>query len=111
MQLNAELVNVAGNFGPLGFVLLQCPMQIGQLLWRRRTGGHRRHRNGGWLATLLAIQRHSGCSGVNDEWTRAMLTLEEQVPRFASSLRTNRVHHAVIKQRLYQRCGPQASCL
>ena len=32
-----------------------------------------------------------------------MLTLEEEVAVFAFCLRTNRVHHSIIKQRLYQR--------
>ncbi len=32
-----------------------------------------------------------------------MLTFEEKIPRFISSLRPNRVHYAVIKQSLYQR--------
>jgi hypothetical protein len=33
------------------------------------------------------------------------LTLEEEVAVFAFCLRTNRVHHSIIKQRLYQRRG------
>ena len=34
-----------------------------------------------------------------------MLTLEEEVAVFAFCLRANRVHHSIIKQRLYQRRG------
>ena len=32
MQLNAELVDIAGNLGPLRFVLLQFPLQVGGFL-------------------------------------------------------------------------------
>lgn len=40
-----------------------------------------------------------------------MLTLEEEVAVFAFCLRANRVHHSIIKQRLYQRRGAHTSCL
>jgi hypothetical protein len=108
MKLNAQLIDVAGHFGPLRFILLQFPLQVGEFLRQCRAGGHRRHRDGRRFATALAIQRHSGGGGVNNERTGAMLTLEKEVAMFAFCLRTNRVHHSVIKQRLYQPRGAQA---
>jgi hypothetical protein len=103
MELNAQLVNVAGHFRPLRFIFLQFSLQIGEFLRRCRAGGHRHDRDRRRFATALAIQRHSGGGCVNNERTGAMLTLENEVAMFAFCLGTNRVHHSIIKQRLYQR--------
>ena len=40
MELNAQLVDVAGYFRPLRFILLQFPLQVGEFLRRRRADGH-----------------------------------------------------------------------
>ena len=71
MQLDAELIDVAGDFDPLGFVLFELMLYIRSLVgnldrvscgrFGSGTGNHR------WLATLLAIQRHPGRGGVDDE--------------------------------------------
>ena len=103
MQLNAQLVDIAGHFRPLRLILLQFSLQIGEFLRRSRAGGHGSRRDGCWLAAALAIHGHSGGGGVNDEGTGAVLTLEEEIAMFALRLGTIRVHRSIIKQRLYQR--------
>jgi len=103
MELNAELIDVAGNFRPLRFIFLQFPLQIGEFQRRHRAGGGGRRRDDRWFAAALTVYRHSRGGGVNDERAGAVLALEKEVARFAFCLGTNRVHHSIIKQRLYQR--------
>ena len=71
MQLDAELIDVTGDFDPLRFVLFELMLYIGSFVGNLdgvscgRFG--RRSGNRGWLATSLAIQRHPGRGGVDDE--------------------------------------------
>src|SRR5690349_15263562 len=110
MELNAQLVDVAGYFRPLRFILLQFPLQVREFLRRRRADGHWHHWDDRWFAAALAVQCHSGGGGVNNERTGAVLTLEKEIAMFAFCLGTNRVHHSLLKQRLYQRRGHPHGC-
>jgi hypothetical protein len=78
VQLNAELVNVTGNFGPLRFVLTQSSLQFVQLC----SGVHRRLArlgNGGRLAATLTTQSHSGSRSVYNQRRLAMLAPKKNV--------------------------------
>ena len=79
MKLDAELIDVAGDLGSLGFVFLQLMLKIGNF---NRVFGGRFHggvRNGGWFAALLAIQGHSRRGGIDDERRSAMRAGEDDV--------------------------------
>ena len=79
MKLDAHLVNVTGNLGALRFVFLQLMLEIGD--FHRVVGGRfeRDLRNRRGFAALLAIQRHSGRCGIDDERGRAMRAGENDV--------------------------------
>jgi len=59
MQLNGELIDVTGDFGPLGFVFFQLPAQFGEMpfgfLRIARDGRNIRNLRG--LAALLTGKR------------------------------------------------------
>ena len=79
MQLDIELVDITGDFGALRFVLFELMLEFGNLdrVFCGNLEGGMRHCGG--VATLLALQRHSGSSGVDDERGRAIRAGENDV--------------------------------
>ena len=67
MKLDTELVDITGDFSALRFVLCELMLEIGN--WESVSGSsfESQIRDGGRLAALLAIQRHTGSGGVDDE--------------------------------------------
>ena len=101
MELDAELIDVTGDFGALRFVLFQLALQIGGLL-RCRGRARRYHWNKRRFTATLAVQSHSSGCRVDHEWASALLALEEEIPCFVSCLGTNGVHHLITEQSVYQ---------
>ena len=66
MQLNAELVDVAGHLGPLRFVLRQFLLDLLQLR-DRVCDWLSRFRHSSELAATLAAQTHSGGGSIYDQ--------------------------------------------
>ena len=78
MQLDRELIDVAGNFGTLRFIFSQLSpdfFRVSQRIHVRLL----RFRNGGQLAALLAGQHHAGGRSIHDQRGFAMLAMEEDV--------------------------------
>lgn len=75
LDLNVELVDVAGDFGALGFVFFELPFQVvdfaGNALGVLR--------NLGGPAAFLAGKRHPRGGGVHDERGGAMRACENDV--------------------------------
>lgn len=72
MELDAELVDVARDLGPLRFVLFELMRQIGNPRRAFRGGFDRYLRHGRWFAALLTIQRHPSRSRIDHERGRAI---------------------------------------
>jgi hypothetical protein len=75
MQLDAELVDVAGDFCALRFVFFDLTLQISAVRLNFTIRGATlflQCRDRCWLPTFLAVQRHSGSCGVNDQRRGAM---------------------------------------
>jgi len=78
VQLNRELINVAGDFGALRFVLFQFSAKlfgVGESV-RART---LRRRHGSLLSAFLTGQIHSRRRTVRDQCCFAMLAIEEDI--------------------------------
>src|SRR5688572_32702326 len=79
MELDAELIDVAGDLGPLRLVLFQLILQVrnlGSVFYR---GCRRRMRDGCWLAAFFAGQGHAGGRGIDYKRGRAMRAGENDI--------------------------------
>lgn len=79
MKLDTELVDITGNLSALRFVLFELVLQIGNPDGVPRSRLKSRMWNGRRFATFLAIQRHTGSGGVDDERSRTMRAGENDV--------------------------------
>jgi hypothetical protein len=79
MQLNAELIDVARDLGPLRFVFLQLVLEIRNPSGIFRDDFDWRGWDSNRLATFLAIDRQSGRRGVDDQCSRAVRAGENDV--------------------------------
>jgi hypothetical protein len=80
MELDTELVDVAGHFSPLRFIFLQLVLKIGDLgsvLRRLLDLGALRHAQR--LVTVLAVDGQTCRSGIDDQRDGAMLAIEDDV--------------------------------
>ena len=76
MKLDTELVDITCDFSALRFILFELMPQIGNL------GGvicEIRIRNRSRLAAFLAVQRHPGRGGIDDERSGAMRAGENNI--------------------------------
>jgi hypothetical protein len=98
MQLNAELVDVTGNFRPLGFVLFKLSFQISnlRLSLSRLCIRRRNRRNRSRPSASLALKGHAGRGGVDYERRRTVSTRERDVVR-GRSHRWRSVWHDDLK--------------
>ena len=79
MQLNTELIDIARDLSPLRFIFLQLMLKIGNA--RGIFGRHfdRYFWNGGRLAAVLAIQRHSSRSRIDHKGSSAIRAGENDI--------------------------------
>lgn len=81
MQLNAQLINVARDFGPLRFVFLEPALNFTFFLIAHaaalRRGGVGRDSCG--LVATLTRERHAGGGVINDEWRETGFAFENDV--------------------------------
>src|ERR1700730_2150866 len=78
MQLNAELIDVTGDLGPLRFVLGELAANFFCIGQRIRTRFLRR-RHSSEFAALLAGQGHSGGGSIYDQRRLAVLAMKENI--------------------------------
>ncbi len=95
MQLNGELIDVAGDFGALRFVLFQFPLHVFRNCRRRCFCSWHRCR----LRATLTRHRHSGRSAIHHQRTRAMLTGKYDIGGGCGNGGARWLHHQQLSKR------------
>ena len=79
MQLDAELIDVAGDLSALRLIFLQLMLEIGDFHGVFARGFERCVWYRGWFSALLAIKGHPGGRGVYDERSGTMPASEDNI--------------------------------
>lgn len=104
MQLDAELVDIAGDLCALRFVFFDLALQISAVRLNFGVGSatlFQWWRNGRRFATFLTVQRHSSGGGVNDQRRGAMGTGKSNVWWAVGGSRRSNFHSDSEKQETY----------
>jgi len=107
VKLDAQLIDVTGNLGPLRFVFFQLMLKIGD--FRGINGLRSRMRNDGRLAAALALQGRSRRGRVHYERSSAMGACENNIlsRRRVFWRGIARLHRALFQQETYRMREPR----